>query len=92
MTNNPAARKRGMYPFTVRDLVMLHRISDPQASPDGTRLLFTLRRTDYDANKGITAVHMLDLTHDDAEPRLLIDHATSPRWSVDGQTVYFLSS
>ena len=40
-------------PFTARDLVMLDRASDPQVSPDGRLLAFTVRRTDLPANRGV---------------------------------------
>jgi len=92
MTKQASVDSRGTYAFSVRDLVMLRRISDPQAAPDGQRLLFVVRRTHYDANKGITSIHDLSLTADDAAPRQLIDNAFSPRWSANGKTVYFLSS
>lgn len=90
--HQPAGCHSGHYPFNVRDLVMLRRVSAPQASPDGTQLLFVVRRTDYDTNQGVTAIHILDLTAADAQSRLLLDQASSPRWSMDGQSVYFLSS
>ena len=40
------------HPFTVHDLLAMQRISDPQVSPDGTRVLFTLRTTDLEGNAG----------------------------------------
>ncbi|MBS0399857.1 MAG: PD40 domain-containing protein, partial [Proteobacteria bacterium] len=36
-------------PFSVLDLVTLHRVADPAVSPDGKRLTFTLRSTDLSA-------------------------------------------
>ncbi|HEX7342017.1 MAG TPA: S9 family peptidase [Rhodanobacteraceae bacterium] len=80
------------HPFNVHDLVMLKRIGDPQLSPDGSHVLFTVRRTDYAANKGITAIYELDLEHAKAKPVRLVDKASSPRWSRDGSQVYFLSA
>src|SRR5699024_581562 len=52
----------------------------------------TLRRTDYDANEGVTAIYRLCLDAPDAKPQLVIDNARHPRWSNDGQLVYFLSA
>jgi dipeptidyl aminopeptidase/acylaminoacyl peptidase len=71
----------------------MKRISDPQASPDGSRVAFIVRRTDMEADKGRTSVWLLDVdggnarqfTSDDAS------HA-QPRWSIDGRHLYFLSS
>ena len=86
----PAVPKKGPHPFNVRDLVMLERVSEPQLSPDGRWLAYQLRRTDYANNKGVNSVWVLDLNAKDAAPRELIEAATSPRWSPDGQYVYFL--
>ncbi len=81
-------------PFTVRDLVRLERISDPQASPDGRRIVYTLRTTDMDANKGRTAVWLLDGAKRATPAVRLTDlaaNSNSPEWSADGRFVYFLS-
>ena len=78
------------HPFDVRDLVMMDRVSDPQISPDGKWLAYQLRETDFDANKGVTGIWLLDLGARDAKPRQLMKPATGPRWSPDGQYVYFL--
>ena len=81
-------------PFTAEDLVRLNRVSDPQVSPDGRRLVFTMRETDLEADKGRTDLWLLDLTDDDAKPRqLTADPANdgNPRWSADGRAIYFLS-
>ncbi len=82
-------------PFTARDLVMLDRASDPQVSPDGRLLAFTVRRTDLAANRGVESIERLDLTQPAALPATL--HATltggsMPRWSADGRAIFFLSS
>jgi len=82
-------------PFTVDDLVRLKRLSDPQLSPDGRYLVFVLRETDMDANKGRTDIWLIDLKTKDAQPRRLTENAandTSPRWAPDSRTIYFLST
>ncbi len=85
----------GDTPFTVEDLVRLKRISDPQLSPDGRQVAFVQRETDLDANKGRTSLWLLDLTPGSAQARRLTDvkaNDSSPRWSPDGRTLYFLST
>jgi dipeptidyl aminopeptidase/acylaminoacyl peptidase len=82
-------------PFTVEDLVRLKRISDPQVSPDGRQVAYVQRETDMEANKGRTSLWLLDLNTPGAAPRRLTDvkaNDSSPRWSSDGGTLYFLSS
>jgi len=81
------------HPFNVRDLVMMQRVSDPQLSPDGRYAAFGVRSTDYAANKGINAIEVLDLSRDGAQPVKLVNMAaSSPRWSPDGRSLYFLAS
>ncbi|MDB5974576.1 MAG: Dipeptidyl aminopeptidase/acylaminoacyl peptidase, partial [Nevskia sp.] len=82
-------------PFNSHDLVTLDRVSDPQASPDGKTLAFSLRETDLAANKGVRSIWRLPLQGKDAQPERLTakgSNADTPRWSPDGKTLYFLSS
>ena len=76
--------------FNVRDLVMLQRVGDPQLSPDGRYAAFTMRRTDYTANKGVTSIYVLDL-QGKSTPHKIVDKASSPRWASDG-SLYYLAS
>ena len=87
----PAAKT----PFTADDLVRLKRMSDPQVAPNGRYVIFSLRETDMDANRGRTALWLLDLTSKGAIPRRLTQSAandTDPRWSGDSGRIYFLST
>src|ERR1700732_2338814 len=76
----------GNAPFTVEDLVLLKRITDPRVSPDARQVAFVQRETDLDANKGRTSLWLLDLTPGTAPPRRLTDvkaHDSSPRSAPD---------
>ena len=81
------------HPFTARDLHAMRRLSEPQPSPRGDRVVFTLRTTDFAANKGRTDLWavgadgkgLTQLTTDAASD-------TRPRWSPDGASLYFLST
>ncbi len=88
----PADAARG---FEVRDLANLERVSEPTLSPDGRKLVFTVRRTDYPANKGVTSLWIEDLFARDAAPPVRFSAegvvASSPAFSPDGAAVYFLS-
>jgi dipeptidyl aminopeptidase/acylaminoacyl peptidase len=85
-------------PFTVRDLVRLERISEIASSPDGKRVLYTLRTTDMEANKGRTGIWLVDArtrTLRGAEPLRLTDiaaNSNAAEWSADGRYIYFLSN
>ncbi|GMU70098.1 MAG: peptidase S9 [Steroidobacteraceae bacterium] len=82
-------------PFTAEDLVALHRVSDPQVSPDGRHVAYVIRETDLAANRGRTDLWLLDLGARDAAPRRLTQDPasdSSPRWAADGRSLYFLST
>ncbi len=49
------------HPFHVTDLVSMQRISDPQLSPDGRRIVFVVRSTDLEANRGRTDLWIVDV-------------------------------
>ncbi len=93
-TNLPIAdASAGTRGFQVEDLVKLSRISDPQLSPDARSVAYTLREVDVDANKASTALWLQPI--DGGKARRLTttgSSASSPRWSADGRTLYFLSN
>ncbi len=95
MTTSAADNAPVSRPFTAHDLVMLDRVSDPQGSPDGASVAFTVRETDLEANKGRRSIWRLSLREKDARPERLTaqgSNADTPRWSPDGKTLYFLST
>ena len=80
------------HPFGIHDLVMLDRVSDPQISPDGKRVAYQVRETDYAANKGKNGIWLIDLGNPKAETARLTDaaaNAMAPRWSADGSAVFY---
>lgn len=82
-------------PFTVDDLVRLKRLSDPRASPDGRSVAFVLGETEMDANRRRSDLWLLDLSTPGAMPRRLTQNPandSSPRWSPDGKSLYFIST
>jgi len=92
LTATPGMAQTSSHPFNVHDLVMMDRVSDPQLSADGSHVAFTVRSTDYDANKGVTSVWLLDLTKSGAAPQRMTApelNASTPRFSPDGRTLYF---
>ena len=81
------------HPFTVHDLLAMQRISDPQVSPDGTQILFTLRTTDLEGNAGRNDLWLVGA--DGAGLRQITTHKSGDfngRWAADGRAIYFLST
>jgi acylaminoacyl-peptidase len=82
-------------PFTAMDLARLDRVSDPHISPDGRFVAYNVRSTDWEANRGVNALWVLERGAAGEAPRLVRDQeksGTAPRWSQDGHWLYFLSS
>src|ERR1700722_13825454 len=82
-------------PFTVQDLVRLERISEPAVAPDGKRIVYSLRTTDMETNKGRAALWLLDTRKRNAQPVRMTDiaaNAGSAEWSADGNNLYYLSN
>lgn len=73
-------------------LAMMERVSDPRLSPDGHRVLYSVRATDWAGNRGVSSAWVVEA--DGTSRRLAASDggATSARWAPDGQSIYFLSS
>jgi dipeptidyl aminopeptidase/acylaminoacyl peptidase len=79
-------------PFTAEHLVRLDRVGAPALSPDGRQVVYAVRETDMDANRGRYDLWLSPV--EGGAPRQLTRHEasdTAPAWAPDGQAVYFLS-
>lgn len=91
---DPTVVSAANHPFSVRDMLAMERIADPQVSPDGRRVAFTVWRADLAANRGHTSIQLTDFQKKPSfvvNPFAEADDA-NPRWSPDGKTLYFLST
>ncbi len=85
----PAAAKG----LTIDDMLAMRRVGDPAVSPDGKWVAFTVRDTDFEANRGRTDVWLASV--DGATVRPLtssVENDQDPQWTADGAWVYFTSS
>src|SRR3982750_3626097 len=81
-------------PFTAKDLASLERVSSPSISPDGRYVAYAERTTDWDGNKGVNSLNVIDLQGDATKPLVLLSGekgGPSPAWSSDGRWLYFIS-
>jgi dipeptidyl aminopeptidase/acylaminoacyl peptidase len=81
------------HPFTVHDLWAMDRISSEKVSPDGKLVVFVLKKTDMEANKGRNDLWLMGIDGKGLK-QLTTDPAsdTSPCWSKDGKWIFFLST
>jgi len=81
------------HPFSVHDMLAMDRLSDPQVSPDGNRIVFVRRETDLEANKGRTDLWLVGA--DGTGLRRLTSHPagdSNPCWAPDGKSIRFVST
>ncbi|HEX9708220.1 MAG TPA: S9 family peptidase [Steroidobacteraceae bacterium] len=90
----PLLARAAPHGLTAADLVSLSRASEPALSPDGRRLVFTLRETDLAADRGRTDLWLQDLEGNGAPRRLTSSEENdgAADWIADGSGVFFLSS
>ncbi|HEX5734893.1 MAG TPA: S9 family peptidase [Blastocatellia bacterium] len=89
-----AAQKwqKPLKPFTIDELLQVRRVSDPQLSPDGRWIAYTISDTDKAANRRTTQIYLI--SSQGGDPRQLTNEkqsSTSPRWSPDGKRLAFVS-
>jgi dipeptidyl aminopeptidase/acylaminoacyl peptidase len=86
------AQEAPKHPITFDDLIKMHRIGEPQVSPDGKWVAYTVSTPDIDANRGASNIWLV-ATSGGAELQLTQSgHDSSPVWSPDCRTLAFLSS
>src|SRR5215468_3008664 len=86
----PAQTKR---PMTFDDLTAIKRIGDAQISPDGSRVAYVVTDVDKNLNRGKRSIWVVP-TSDGSSRQLITSDKNdfSPRWSVDGKWIAFLST
>ncbi len=87
-----ASASQDTHPFSVHDMLAMHRISNPTLSPDGKYIVFELRKTDLENNRGRTDLWLV--CTDTAETLQMTTDAEEdicPCWSPDSKLIYFIS-
>jgi dipeptidyl aminopeptidase/acylaminoacyl peptidase len=79
--------------FSLDDLARAKRVSDPEISPEGGWVAYTVRSVDMKEDKGDTDVWMTSWDGKDSVRLTTSKNSeNTPRWSPDGRYLAFLSS
>jgi len=78
-------------PVSIADLKRFHFVGDPQVSPNGEHVAFTVKVIDAQKNRYLTNLWMADISTGGVRQFTFGDaDDSSPRWSPDGNSIAFL--
>ncbi len=72
-------------------MISMHRVSDPQISPDGNWIVYSVATPDKEANQLVSDIWIVATSG--GEPKQMTNGGSDdrPRWSPDGRKIAFLS-
>lgn len=86
------ARGMAQQPFTAEGMLRLSRISEPQISPDGATVAFTVQTVDLDKNTKPKQIYTVPVAGGTPQPVPGAGNSDRPRWMPDSRHIVFVST
>ncbi len=93
LASTPGSSAQSKRAIAIDDIYRTQQVGNPQTSPDGKWIAYTLTTIDRDADKRRTSIWMVNWEGSrDVQLTTGANGDSSPRWSADGNYLAFLSA
>jgi len=80
------------HPFTFEDMIKLKRVGEPEVSPDGKWVIFSVVDVSLEANTKTPHIWIVPMAGGQEREIIADQDADRPRWAPDGKRFAFLST